>query len=303
MAQKKGSIAIPFLLTFLISLIIIGGGALYVYNNIMNNKGDTTTASEVSADEYVPAEDMRCTTLFILDLDDPGMSVDVTMMLVRAIPDRQHFVCVPIATNMVATVGEKKATVGEFYQSGGAISAREAIATTLGVPIDRYMKMNDNAFQKICSIFGGVNYTISAGMQGFSEGQQYLTSEQIQKLLTYPFYEAGEEQRMSSASSLITAMINQSSGSRIAETLDSTFNTLVNITETDMTAIDFSKYQKAIKYIFTSTKEPAQFRNPTGDWTTARFAVGDEFTESLQVWFGYKSDDQSIVYDDESTAQ
>ena len=237
MARKKGSIAIPFLLTFLISLIIIGGGALYVYNNIMNNKGDTTTASEVS-DEYVPAEDMRCTTLFILDLDDPGMSVDVTMMLVRAIPDRQHFVCVPIATNMVATVGEKKATVGEFYQSGGAISAREAISGTLGIPIDRYMKMNDNAFQKICSIFGGVNYTISAGMQGFSEGQQYLTSEQIQKLLTYPFYEAGEEQRMSSASSLITAMINQSSGSRIAETLDSTFNTLVNITETDMTAID-----------------------------------------------------------------
>ena len=42
-------------------------------------------------------------------------------------------------------------------------------------------------------------------------------------------------------------MLNQSSGMRVSDNLDTSFNTLVNMTDTNITAVDYKKRKAAIK--------------------------------------------------------
>ena len=76
---------------------------------------------------------------------------------------------------------------------------------------------------------------------------QYLNSEQIQKLITYSLYGDGEIERAYIASSVFSAMINQTSGLRVSDNLDASFNTIVNMVDTNITAVDYKKRKAAIK--------------------------------------------------------
>ena len=70
-----------------------------------------------------------------------------------------------------------------------------------------------------------------------SDSEQYLSPEQIEKIISYGGYSGGEIQRISTASAIVTAMMNQTSGVRIAENLDNTFETLINMIKSDISAI------------------------------------------------------------------
>lgn len=88
---------------------------------------------------------------------------------------------------------------------------------------------------------GGVNFALPGKIEGFSQtdGLQYLGPDQIEKVISYGGYGGGEIQRVSTAASLLTAMVNQTNGARIADNLDNTFETMVNANETDISALDY----------------------------------------------------------------
>ncbi len=49
------------------------------------------------------------------------------------------------------------------------------------------------------------------------------------------------------ASAVISDMVNQSDGVRLADSLDNSFNTVVNMTNTNITAVDYKKRKVAVK--------------------------------------------------------
>ncbi|MDE5917620.1 MAG: hypothetical protein K2G62_05795 [Oscillospiraceae bacterium] len=66
-SKKSGGIAIPFLLTFLISLIIIGGAALIIYDKI---NSDDSSLVEMKNDGNSLSDADSHSVLFVLDLSD-----------------------------------------------------------------------------------------------------------------------------------------------------------------------------------------------------------------------------------------
>ena len=104
-------------------------------------------------------------------------------------------------------------------------------------------------FVKVCDILGGVTYAVPEEVEGFgSDGTgQFLNAEQIDRFVTYPFFENGESQRAYTASAVISDMVNQSDGVRLADSLDNSFNTVVNMTNTNITAVDYKKRKVAVK--------------------------------------------------------
>ncbi|HHX57513.1 MAG TPA: hypothetical protein GX710_05800, partial [Clostridiales bacterium] len=96
--QKMGSTAIPFLLTTLISLIIIGGAALYILNKIDDDKSSATDSVETN-EYYTPTAEDSKTLMLIFDTEDSNSPV--TFMVLRIDPEMKKYVCIPLASTSI----------------------------------------------------------------------------------------------------------------------------------------------------------------------------------------------------------
>lgn len=347
--KKSGSIAIPFLLTFLISLIIIGGIAMIIYDKIDSESSSLITMENEAG---TLSESDNHSVLFILDLsdtvDDEGEEEETeeeteaptepeeddedekvydwevteedleeeeakpkkyTFMLMRSMPVDKQMVFIGLPDNMLA--GEQNKTLAEIYEESGGGELKSAAESSLEVPIDRYMIFDSKSFQKLCNILGGVNFAVPGNIDGFkkSDGLQYLSADQIEKIISYGGFGGGEVQRVSTATSLITAMINQTSGSRIADNLDNTFETMVNSTETDISALDYQQKKYALKFLLKysdpsddeTVSKRAKFITPFGTQTSESFILDVSFLEEIKPYFTVETTEPQSEQAQEST--
>lgn len=329
--KKSGSIAIPFLLTFLISLIIIGGIAMIIYDKIDSENSSLLTMTNESG---TLSDSDSHTILFVLDLSD---SIDdsedtedeesyddsdeneetydweengedeeeevksrpYTFMIMRSMPVHKQIVFIGLPENMLA--GEQNKSLSEIYKSGGGAELKSAAEFSLEIPIDRYMVFNSESFQKLCNIMGGVNFAVPGNIEGFkqTDGMQYLSPDQIEKIVSYGGFGGGEIQRISTASSLITAMTNQTSGTRIADNLDNTFDTMVNANDTDISALDYQQKKYAIKFLMKysdpsddeTVSDRAKFITPSGTQTSDKFILDTSFIDEISQYFVVETTD------------
>lgn len=328
--KRSGSIAIPFLMTFLISLIIIGGIAMIIYDKIDRDNSSLLTMNNEAGSL---SDSNSHTILLVLDLSDSIESYDdstdddtdsseesssdedddeetydwetpeveeeeifpkpYTFMIMRSMPAHKQIVFIGLPENMLA--GEQNESLTEIYKSGGGAELKSATELSLEIPIDRYMSFNSESFQKLCNIMGGVNFAVPGNIEGFkeTEGLQYLSPDQIEDIISYGGYGGGEVQRVSTAVSLITAMTNQTSGVRIADNLDSTFETMVNANETDISALDYQQEKYGIKFLMKysdpsddeTVSDRAKFMMPFGTQTADKFVLDTSFIDEISQYF------------------
>jgi anionic cell wall polymer biosynthesis LytR-Cps2A-Psr (LCP) family protein len=278
--KKKKGVAIPFLITILISMIVIGIPAYYGYQYL------TTSTEDDSDDGYygnykAKAED-SCTILFILDLNETDGQD--TFVLLRAMPIVNSFACVPIANSTMSSYENNVDTIGNIYLKNGINGIKTAVENSFSIKVDKYIKLNEQSFQKICDILGGVNYYIPQDVKGFNRGQMYMSSKQIQDLITH--YEFTDEERCYIVGSVITSMLSQAMGERVAENLDTSFESLINLMDTDVTTIDYKNGKKAIQYMFNSDEYICQYKIPTGSYNSDnQFVISEDFKVELAEWF------------------
>ncbi len=258
--KKKGHVAIPFLLAFLIAIVGMGGIAIYLFNQLDGSDDPIKLQSSVS--KPTAADDM--TLLFVLDEENDHEPL--SFLLARVRPSEKSIMLVGLPSNMLSVVDGRQDTLAGFYSNSGIQTAQTAILNETKIQTDRYIILNSEGFQKICNIFGGAYYQIPAGTEGFvdSAEPQFLGPSQIEKLITYPMFPQGELERSSVTSDLICEMINQTDYERIVSSMDSNFKKLINMMDTNISSIDYSDHKSALKYMFTYGKNIAVFRIPTG---------------------------------------
>lgn len=282
--QKAGTIAIPFLITFLISLLVIGVPTIYLYNYLTT---DTLASdSDKGGNEFVPKVSDSKTILFTLDPDDEEYLN--CFVLLRSVPYTRTFVVLPIANNMYLENQGK--TVDAVYTTTGMNKLRSSLEEELGITIDYYMFFRDDGFEKLCDIIGCAHYTLPSGLKGFNPGSQFISSDGINHLITHYAFNS-EEQRMTLTGGVIAQMINEAMGDRVAGNLDNSFNAVYALCETDITSIDFTDGRAAIIYMFEDDKYSAQFRNFTGEWDENKIQhISDADIAELYDWFDINSD-------------
>jgi hypothetical protein len=286
---KGGKIAIPFLITTLVALILIGVPALYYYNKITSRNEEIQGTND--SGEYVPKAKDSGNIFFVLDFNDDTLVN--TFLVLRTDPSTRTFTLVPFLNSTVVQYNGKTSTIDEFYTSGGIESAKSAIESTFGITLNKYIKLDDISFQKICDIFGGASYNVPSGLRGFNAGEQYLSSEQIQNIITHYAF-ADEEQRVYYAGGILTAMINQTLGERIAGNIDNNFNSVMNlVSDTDITSIDFTAVRQIIVYVFEDDKYTAQFKNPMGEWADGLYQLSDDEKADVREWLSLHDEEQN----------
>lgn len=290
--QKVGSIAVPYLITIFIGILVIGGGtfAFMKHFGIIDGKKELSEPAprQVTTTSY---EDNH-TILFILD--EPNQKCSSTFMLMRSIPKDKKLAFVGIPSNTIAIIDDRQQSMKSSYEQGGASSAVSFAENLFGVTIDRYMKLDSASFVKICDILGGVTYPISEDIAGFNGdgSSQYLNAEQIEKLVTYSMFRGGENERAYTASSIISSMINQSDGMRVADNFDNSFNTLVNMTDTNITAVDYKKRKVAVKNMLERGNSIATFFVLDGTEADSDFIPNASFMSDFRDRF-YSYDESS----------
>lgn len=250
MAKKKsGSIAVPFLITIFVGLIIIGGMAFGVYRYFGFGKEAAPPEPTPRISQKITYEDSH-TILFVLD--EPEQKCAQTFVLMRSIPAKKQLLFIGIPTNTIALVDGTQQSMQGSYDRGGAATAAKFVEQVFGITVDRYMKFEPESFRKICDIFGGVTYSVNADIAGFNNdgSQQYLKSEQIETYVTYSLFKDGESERAFTAASVMSSMVNQADGKRIADSFDTNFNIIINMVESNITSVDYKKRKNAVKYMF-----------------------------------------------------
>lgn len=288
--KKAGSIALPYLITIFVGILIIGGGTFFGLRHygILDGGRELKepTPQSVSTATY---EDSH-TILFILD--EPEQKSSCTFLFMRSIPKDKKLVFVGIPSNTLAVVDGTQQSLKSAYESGGVTEAVNFTSQLFGVTIDRYMKLDSDALIKICDILGGVTYPIPEDIAGFNGdgSEQYLNAELIERLITYTMYNNGESERAYVVSSVFAKMINSADGNRIAGNLDNSFNTLVNMTNTNITAVDYKKRKVAIKYMLENGLTIASYYVMDGENAYSDFIPEESFFSDLRETY-YKDKD------------
>lgn len=284
--KKKGHVAIPFLLTLVLGVVVLGGVAMYVFKHIGINQEHTV---EWNSTVVKPTAADNMTILFVLhEEEDPK---PLTFMVARLLPADKHIVFIAFPANMLSVVDGRSDTLEGFFNAGGITSVEQAIEHEAGIHIDRYSILGSEGFQKICDIYGGVYYVVPNGIKGFQDTQspQFLGARQIEKLMTYPFFGKGESERCATAADMITEMINvtDSDKERLLASMDSNFKQLINKMETDITAQDYNEHKSALRYMFTYGKTVGMFRLVTGEpgQDADVYLLSGDFYRTVQEYF------------------
>lgn len=296
--KKSGSIAVPYLLTIFIGILIIGGGTymLLRYWGILGGSHELPEPPKRQVTTVSYADNH--TILFVLD--EPDKKTSSTFMLMRSVPKDKKVVFIGIPTNTIAIVDGEQKSIASAYNSGGASSAVEFTQEVFGITVDRYMRLDSEAFIKVCDILGGVKYPVSEDVAGFNgDGSiQYLNSEQVEKLITYSLYGDGEIERAYIVGSVFSSMLNQASGVRLSDNLDTSFNTLVNMVDTNITAVDYKKRKTAIKTMLEKDTSIGTFLIMGGEEAYEDFIPDQGFIDDFKAKY-YSYDESSSDEDDE----
>ena len=278
--RKKESVAIPFLISMLISLLIIGLPVVKLYSHIIDKK----VANETSNENHIfsPSESNNFTSLIVFDVDDPALRD--TFVIMRTSVTNKKFTFVPVSNNIISTSGKSKTKMADIYKNGGIIELKKAVESTFDIKIDRDITFNDEAFSLICDVLGGVNYNVPDGLRGLNEGIQYLSSEFIIKLITNK--KLAEEPRTVTVGNIASEMLTQTSGDRVVDALDYTFNKLINIVETDITSIDYTNQKEALIYLLTNNQFKSTYIVPDGSSSDGGIKVNDDFLSDMKKDFG-----------------
>lgn len=282
MAKKKsGHIAVPFLVTIFVGLIIIGGFAAGLYFYFGFGRVEAPPEPTPRTSNQITYEDNH-TILFVLD--EQGMDSSCTFLLMRSIPVKKQIVFIGIPSNSIALVDGEQHGIKNSFERGGAASAAKFVEDVFDIEVDRYMKFDSASFRRICDIFGGVTYPVNADIVGFKNdgSQQYLNSDQMETFVTYSMFSDGEIERAFIGASVIAAMVNQADGKRIADSFDSNFNTIINMVDSDVTAVDYKNHKTAIKNMFENGSSIAITLSLDGAPAGDDFIPSDSFISSVR---------------------
>ncbi len=283
--NKSGSFAIPFLITLLISLLLFGTAALYVYRSMLKSN---TELKQMESQITLVSEADAHSILFVLDTSMTNDNALPCFLLYSTDPIARKIVCTGIPNDLLLDTDSGQRTVQTIYRTGGAPDVKTAVSEALSVTIDRYMRLDSTSFQKICNILGGVTYYVPISTRGLAVADipQSLSAEQIEIMLTYNGYQS-EQQRCSVMASAVSDMLTQCNGERVAESLETNFTNLMNlVSDTDITTEDFKDRKHAMKYILTNTNTTCTFLTPSGVAGASGFSMDERFVETLHEKLG-----------------
>lgn len=283
--RSQAPVALVYVVTVLIFMALISMLSIYLLKSfgLLKNNED---------------EDASVTTQTFNDLfsrvNSKGVLSD--MALIRIDPTDNSILVVPISAMTVSKTNNM--TMHDIYSNQGMAGVKDAIEGTLGLNVDNYASLSNDAFERVCDIYGGITYKAPEELYYLSKDNNEndisiqkgelasLGGRQIRLLTQYPVFSNGKQGNNEflgeAMESLINSMFQQAYITQ--DNLDNIYSIITTNSDTDMNPEDFKLQKSYIKDMLSSSKTPAQKLIPRGTWgeKDSTFVISEDFITELK---------------------
>ncbi len=284
--MKKSS-SRAFLAAFGLSFIGLSLAALGV---VFLLSPTTELFTDASITDYQPDEEDALTVLFLGGEKNQAPAI---CLLARMDPVRGK-IWVSTLLPTLALEGEGGwNTLGEICEKKGGRKAADALSATLGIPVDRYVRMNAEGFSKVADTAGSIEYvlpfsiTLTGGIQ-VKSGRQQMDGRKLVAAILNQKYDDGERQRILTLNDLTVATVNQRINVVAGPAGEALFKLSVNLADTDLSYADYEKARSALNYLANLPEKPANPMVTEGNYnlTGKSFLLSAQSMADIKEAFG-----------------
>ena len=235
-----------FVISFVAFILVFGTVSILVFmksldfnlDNLIRQPEDSTEQStDTTQAPTIAAAPVNVTTLFVCYGDD---DVILQLSLVCTNAEENSIMVATLDPFTSVTVNSTGNTFQGWFQTTGINGLLQAVETNTQLKIDRYIKQSESNLKKVITKVGDITVDIPQAISyrgtDFSlfleSGQQKLTGDLFIKYLQY----AGTEEQTNA----VCALLRQTLQSFTEENLDTMFNYIFNLSESNFSVMDYA---------------------------------------------------------------
>lgn len=235
-----------FVISFVAFILVFGTVSILVFmksldfnlDNLIRQPQDSTEQStDTTQAPTIAAAPVNATTLFVCYGDD---DVILQLSLVCTNAEENSIMVATLDPFTSVTVNSTGNTFQGWFQTTGINGLLQAVETNTQLKIDRYIKQSESNLKKVITKVGDITVDIPQAISyrgtDFSlfleSGQQKLTGDLFIKYLQY----AGTEEQANA----VCALLRQILQSFTEENLDTMFNYIFNLSESNFSVMDYA---------------------------------------------------------------
>ena len=235
-----------FVISFVAFILVFGTVSILVFmksldfnlDNLIRQPQDSTEQStDTTQAPTIAAAPVNATTLFVCYGDD---DVILQLSLVCTNAEGNSIMVATLDPFTSVTVNSTGNTLQGWFQTTGINGLLQAVETNTQLKIDRYIKQSESNLKKVITKVGDITVDIPQAISyrgtDFSlfleSGQQKLTGDLFIKYLQY----AGTEEQANA----VCALLRQILQSFTEENLDTMFNYIFNLSESNFSVMDYA---------------------------------------------------------------
>lgn len=235
-----------FIISFVAFILVFGTVSILVFmksldfnlDNLIRQPEDSTEQStDTTQAPTIAAAPVNATTLFVCYGDD---DVILQLSLVCTNAEENSIMVATLDPFTSVTVNSTGNTFQGWFQTTGINGLLQAVETNTQLKIDRYIKQSESNLKKVITKVGDITVDIPQAISyrgtDFSlfleSGQQKLTGDLFIKYLQY----AGTEEQANA----VCALLRQTLQSFTEENLDTMFNYIFNLSESNFSVMDYA---------------------------------------------------------------
>lgn len=188
-------------------------------------------------------------TFFVVGTDDDKSNVDFAL-IIKAQLFNSAFTVVPL--DLDSAVPDSALTLSQCYKDGGAIEMAKAAGKIKNVNIDRYVRLTRSGLTMIFGELGHIKLDIknpitlkvAEGEVSIAAGIQELDYEELSD---YLLSLCSDKNNLQLFGDTVCEIMKQYIENTNYSDIDSKFNSIINYTETNITASDFFSAKDTIK--------------------------------------------------------
>ena len=235
-----------------VSIFVILSKNDFNVKNVIGGNAPTETQPEQASAQEIEIEASK--TYLFWCADDSGTELRFAWLVNFELPDRRSSVCT-LDLNRRIVFGNEEQSMRHIFRQKGVKTLVACIEDEIGVEIDGYIGSDDESFKTIINYLGGVDITVPEQIEYRSgdltvvlvRGKQNLKGDTLFKYIRYlgTLDEKGRKLQASAMNEILDSVFKPSNVDRS----EYIFSKISNTLETDLTIVDYSSAEQAIKLL------------------------------------------------------
>lgn len=232
-----------FILSFMAFILVFGAVSLLIFmksldfdlGNLIKGDEGAAVTMEATTEAISQVQAMDANILLICYDTNDNLSL---LAFVSSEKEAQQISVSLLDTAQTVTSDSSQITLQSCYANSGMAGLKMAVEQIYGASVDRYIKVSESNLKKVISKIGDISVEISEPIQYrgsdyslfLDSGTQLLTGDLFIKYLNYV---SGKPKAQA-----VCALVQTTLNAFRADNRDSMFNSLVNLSDTDISVVD-----------------------------------------------------------------